>query len=165
MRFHGVWVFWLGAALSALWIDAPPVLAQAENLSGPLERTPTRLPLRQVPADVRDEVRQILEHATLYSHGPAESFAGDPNLKLISVMDHTPGERQFVTIEKFRDYYIGKRIMAPDQLEAFIADRQGQRDSHSSIGPATPSDTLVTLRLRMAARFPSTYCRTTSSTS
>jgi alpha-D-ribose 1-methylphosphonate 5-triphosphate diphosphatase len=62
----------------------------------------------------------------------AETFAGDPNLRLISVMDHTPGERQFVTIEKFRDYYIGKRIMAPDQLEAFIGDRQGLRDSHSA---------------------------------
>ena len=57
----------------------------------------------------------------------AEAFAGDPNLRLMSVMDHTPGERQFVTIEKFREYYLAKRIMAPDQLEAFIGDRQELR--------------------------------------
>ena len=62
----------------------------------------------------------------------AEAFAGDPNLRLLSVMDHTPGERQFVTIEKFREYYLAKRIMAPDQLEAFIGDRQELRDSHSA---------------------------------
>jgi alpha-D-ribose 1-methylphosphonate 5-triphosphate diphosphatase len=62
----------------------------------------------------------------------AEAMARDPNVKLISVMDHTPGERQFVTIEKFRDYYLGKRIMAADQLELFISERRELRDSHSS---------------------------------
>ncbi len=62
----------------------------------------------------------------------AETMARDPNLKLVSVMDHTPGERQFVTIEKFRDYYLGKRIMAADQLELFISERRELRDSHSA---------------------------------
>jgi len=62
----------------------------------------------------------------------AEALASDPNLKLISVMDHTPGERQFVTIEKFRDYYLGKKIMGADQLELFISERRGFRDSHSA---------------------------------
>jgi alpha-D-ribose 1-methylphosphonate 5-triphosphate diphosphatase len=62
----------------------------------------------------------------------AEAMARDPNVKLISVMDHTPGERQFVTIEKFRDYYLGKRIMAADQLELFISERRELRDSHSA---------------------------------
>jgi alpha-D-ribose 1-methylphosphonate 5-triphosphate diphosphatase len=62
----------------------------------------------------------------------AEAMARDPNIKLISVMDHTPGERQFVTVEKFRDYYLGKRIMAADQLELFISERRVFRDSNSA---------------------------------
>jgi alpha-D-ribose 1-methylphosphonate 5-triphosphate diphosphatase len=62
----------------------------------------------------------------------AEALAGDPNLKLISVMDHTPGERQFVTIQKFRDYYLGKKIMGAEQLELFISERREFRDSHSA---------------------------------
>jgi len=62
----------------------------------------------------------------------AEAIARDPNLKLISVMDHTPGERQFVTIEKFRNYYLGRRILAADQLELFISERLELKDSHSA---------------------------------
>jgi alpha-D-ribose 1-methylphosphonate 5-triphosphate diphosphatase len=62
----------------------------------------------------------------------AEALAGDPNLKLISVMDHTPGERQFVTIQKFRDYYLGKKIMGAEQLKLFISERREFRDSHSA---------------------------------
>jgi alpha-D-ribose 1-methylphosphonate 5-triphosphate diphosphatase len=81
----------------------------------------------------------------------AEAFAGDPNLRLMSVMDHTPGERQFVTIEKFREYYLAKRIMAPDQLEAFIGDRQELRDSHS----ARNRIAIVALARRLALRLAS----------
>jgi hypothetical protein len=44
------------------------------------EQTPTRLSLKQLPAEVRGVVRQILEHPTLFAHGPSEIFAGDPNL-------------------------------------------------------------------------------------
>lgn len=44
-------------------------------------------------------------------------------VKLISVMDHTPGERQFISIDKFREYYLGKKLMGTEQLERFIVDR------------------------------------------
>jgi hypothetical protein len=38
------------------------------------------LPLKQIPAEVRETVRQIVERPTLYGHGPSEIFAGDPTL-------------------------------------------------------------------------------------
>lgn len=44
-------------------------------------------------------------------------------VKLISVMDHTPGERQFISVDKFREYYLGKKLMGPEQLERFIVER------------------------------------------
>jgi alpha-D-ribose 1-methylphosphonate 5-triphosphate diphosphatase len=38
-----------------------------------------------------------------------EPFAGHPRLRLISLMDHTPGQRQWTDIEHARIYYTGKK--------------------------------------------------------
>ncbi len=48
-----------------------------------------------------------------------------PSLKLVSLMDHTPGQRQFVDLEQFKIYYGGKYKMSDTELEAFI-DSQTQ---------------------------------------
>ncbi len=48
-----------------------------------------------------------------------------PSLKLVSLMDHTPGQRQFVDLEQFKIYYGGKYKMNDAELEAFI-DSQTQ---------------------------------------
>jgi len=42
-------------------------------------------------------------------------------LKLVSIMDHTPGQRQFVKPEKYREYYQGKFGMTDEQMDAFMA--------------------------------------------
>lgn len=52
-------------------------------------------------------------------------------VELLSVMDHTPGERQFVSIDKFREYYLGKGIMSPERLEIFIGERREMNQLHS----------------------------------
>ncbi|MGG4774143.1 alpha-D-ribose 1-methylphosphonate 5-triphosphate diphosphatase [Alcaligenaceae bacterium 429] len=41
-------------------------------------------------------------------------------VRLVSVMDHTPGQRQFVKIEKYREYYQGKYHLSDAEMEAFI---------------------------------------------
>ncbi len=38
-----------------------------------------------------------------------EHFAGHPRLRLISLMDHTPGQRQWTDIEQARTFYTGKK--------------------------------------------------------
>ncbi|NEP44222.1 MAG: alpha-D-ribose 1-methylphosphonate 5-triphosphate diphosphatase, partial [Okeania sp. SIO2H7] len=38
----------------------------------------------------------------------AEKYANNPFLSLMSLMDHTPGQRQFVSVEKYKEYYMGK---------------------------------------------------------
>jgi alpha-D-ribose 1-methylphosphonate 5-triphosphate diphosphatase len=50
-------------------------------------------------------------------------FIGDPLLKLVSVMDHTPGQRQFTTLDSYRGYYVKKHGMTEEQFLAFV-DRQ-----------------------------------------
>jgi alpha-D-ribose 1-methylphosphonate 5-triphosphate diphosphatase len=49
-----------------------------------------------------------------------EPFAQHPLLKLISLMDHTPGQRQFTDVEVARPYYKGKRGWSDEQFEAEI---------------------------------------------
>lgn len=39
----------------------------------------------------------------------AARLAGRPDVKLMSLMDHTPGQRQFRDTEKLKDYYRGKK--------------------------------------------------------
>jgi alpha-D-ribose 1-methylphosphonate 5-triphosphate diphosphatase len=52
-----------------------------------------------------------------------EPFAGDPLVRLVSLMDHTPGQRQFVRLEKYREYYQGKFGLTDPQMETLIATR------------------------------------------
>lgn len=40
--------------------------------------------------------------------------------QLVSIMDHSPGQRQFANIDKYRQYYKGKYKLSDTELEAFI---------------------------------------------
>ncbi len=53
-------------------------------------------------------------------------------LHLISIMDHTPGARQFVSIDKFREYYIGKKLVLPEQMDRYIEERQAMQARHAA---------------------------------
>ena len=43
-----------------------------------------------------------------------------PMVGLISLMDHAPGQRQFVKLEKYREYYQGKYGLNDEEMEAVI---------------------------------------------
>jgi alpha-D-ribose 1-methylphosphonate 5-triphosphate diphosphatase len=49
-----------------------------------------------------------------------QPFIGDQRLKLISVMDHTPGQRQFTTLDSYRGYYVKKYGMNEAEFLAFV---------------------------------------------
>jgi alpha-D-ribose 1-methylphosphonate 5-triphosphate diphosphatase len=46
-----------------------------------------------------------------------EPFQGHPRLSLISLMDHTPGQRQWENIEQARIYYTGKKGWSQQKFE------------------------------------------------
>jgi len=48
-------------------------------------------------------------------------FIDHPALKLISLMDHTPGQRQFQDIEKARTYYMGKKAWSLEYFKERVA--------------------------------------------
>lgn len=53
-------------------------------------------------------------------------------LRLLSVMDHTPGQRQFTDIQRYKDYYSGRFGMSEDELADFIARRREDQRQHSA---------------------------------
>ena len=52
-----------------------------------------------------------------------EDYAQHPMLCLLSLMDHTPGQRQFAKLEKYKEYYMGKHGVGAHEIDQFIADR------------------------------------------
>jgi alpha-D-ribose 1-methylphosphonate 5-triphosphate diphosphatase len=64
-------------------------------------------------------------------HEVAATYAKHPLLSLISLMDHTPGQRQFVQIDKYKEYYQGKHGVAADEMEGFIQARIVAQQQHA----------------------------------
>jgi alpha-D-ribose 1-methylphosphonate 5-triphosphate diphosphatase len=52
-----------------------------------------------------------------------ETFEHDPQVKLVSMMDHAPGQRQFQTMDQYTFYYKTKRGLTDEQFAEFVARR------------------------------------------
>ncbi len=61
-----------------------------------------------------------------------EPFLDDANLRLVSVMDHTPGQRQFTDISRWKTYYRGKKHASEAVLDATIAKRLALWQRHAA---------------------------------
>ena len=64
-------------------------------------------------------------------HEVTATYAKHPLLRLISLMDHTPGQRQFAQIDKYKEYYQGKHGVTEEQMEGFIRDRIEAQQRHA----------------------------------
>jgi alpha-D-ribose 1-methylphosphonate 5-triphosphate diphosphatase len=71
------------------------------------------------------------ELAYEHVHEVAATYADHPLLSLISLMDHTPGQRQFAQVEKYKEYYQGKHGVASDEMEDFIQARLDAQQRHA----------------------------------
>lgn len=68
----------------------------------------------------------------LPSHDVIEQFethATHPEVRLASMMDHTPGQRQFRSLDDYKRFYGARR--SPEELERFIADRLADHARYS----------------------------------
>jgi len=57
-----------------------------------------------------------------------EAFLAEPLVLLASLMDHTPGQRQFVSLDKYREYYQGKYGYTDAEIEGFIAEQRERQE-------------------------------------
>ncbi len=60
------------------------------------------------------------------------TFDGDRRVRLVSVMDHAPGQRQFARIEAYAMYYMGKLKMSEEAFRAFCDKRIADSDRNAA---------------------------------
>ncbi len=61
-----------------------------------------------------------------------EPLLDHERLRMLSVMDHTPGQRQFRDVARYGEYYQGKFRMTDEELQAFIDERMTDQRLHSA---------------------------------
>jgi alpha-D-ribose 1-methylphosphonate 5-triphosphate diphosphatase len=64
-------------------------------------------------------------------HEVTATYANHPLLSMISLMDHTPGQRQFAQVDKYKEYYQGKHGVTDAEMEDFIRDRMAAQQRHA----------------------------------
>lgn len=66
-----------------------------------------------------------------YDHFAAH--CAQPAVRLASMMDHTPGARQYTTLEHYVAYYQKRMRLSDAEMAAFIRDRQAEHDKYADI--------------------------------
>lgn len=61
-----------------------------------------------------------------------ELFKNDNRVKLASLMDHSPGQRQFTSIDTYKVYYMNKTGMTEEDFRQFCEKRVAQSQTYSS---------------------------------
>ena len=61
-----------------------------------------------------------------------EPFTWNPSLRLVSLMDHSPGQRQFQDIEVWKTYYRGKFGHTEEQLAKLAGELQDRAATHGA---------------------------------
>jgi alpha-D-ribose 1-methylphosphonate 5-triphosphate diphosphatase len=56
-----------------------------------------------------------------------EPLLEEPHLKLVSLMDHTPGQRQWHDIDKYRTFHRGRTEASEEEFQALIERRIGEQ--------------------------------------
>jgi alpha-D-ribose 1-methylphosphonate 5-triphosphate diphosphatase len=67
-------------------------------------------------------IRCELPHSTTYEL--VQRYIDLPAVKMVSLMDHSPGQRQFVNIEKYYEYYQGKYGLTDEEMRACEAEQR-----------------------------------------
>ena len=61
-----------------------------------------------------------------------EDYQDDVCVRLVSLMDHTPGQRQFTRLDKYAEYFQGKYGMSDDQLARFMDEKRVNQERYSA---------------------------------
>src|SRR5262245_45959846 len=69
-----------------------------------------------------------------------EPLANDPMVRLVSLMDHTPGQRQFTSLAKYREYHQGKYGLSDAQMESMIVHRHEDQERYGAAHRAAIAD-------------------------
>lgn len=98
--------------------------------------------LRALVDGVQDQQRKGLLRAEHFTHlrcevstpdvvEAFEVFEDEPSVRLVSLMDHTPGQRQFRSLDKHREYYQGRNGLSDAAYEALVDACRTRAGRHS----------------------------------
>ena len=59
-------------------------------------------------------------------------FDGGWRIGILSLMDHTPGARQFRDLDKLREYVIGKHGLSEEQFQEHVRDQQSLKERYGA---------------------------------
>ncbi len=63
-------------------------------------------------------------------------FGPEDRIGIVSLMDHTPGERQFRDLTKLREYVMGKRSLTDPEFSAHVQEQRDLRDRLGAVHEA-----------------------------
>jgi alpha-D-ribose 1-methylphosphonate 5-triphosphate diphosphatase len=81
-------------------------------------------------ADHLIHLRCELPSADVIDH--FESFVGHPTTRLISLMDHTPGQRQFTSLETYKLFYKKQLGVTQEEVERYLAAALAQHERYAA---------------------------------
>jgi alpha-D-ribose 1-methylphosphonate 5-triphosphate diphosphatase len=103
----------------------------------------TSADIRKLADAIEDSVQQDRLRADHFIHlrcevsapdclGAFANFDGDERVRLASLMDHAPGQRQFVNLETYAYYYQRKLKLTDRDFKAFCEKRMGESARNSA---------------------------------
>jgi len=60
-----------------------------------------------------------------------EPLMSEPSLRLVSLMDHTPGQRQWRDVDQFRNFTLGREVQTEADFQALLARRRREQQDHA----------------------------------
>jgi alpha-D-ribose 1-methylphosphonate 5-triphosphate diphosphatase len=107
--------------------DLPDMFGHASRLVEAVRKGPEQDWLR---ADHFLHLRCELPSHDVVEH--FEALADHPLTRLASIMDHTPGQRQFRSLDDYKRFYARHMGQSEEQMLAYIAARQAEHDRYSA---------------------------------
>lgn len=108
-------------------LDMPKMLDHASLL---VEAVRTAREANWLRADHLIHLRCELPSADVTEH--FESLAGHPVTRLISLMDHTPGQRQFTSLESYKLFYKKQMGVDQEEVERYLAAALAQHERYAA---------------------------------
>lgn len=126
--------------------DMPEMLKHAGRLVDAVREARATDWLR---ADHLIHLRCELPSADVIEH--FESFADHPTTRLVSLMDHTPGQRQFTSMETYKLFYKKQLGANEDEVERYLAAALARHERYAAPNRRHLVDRALGLGLAMAS--------------
>jgi alpha-D-ribose 1-methylphosphonate 5-triphosphate diphosphatase len=109
--------------------DCDPEAMRAQDMSTVLDAIRDASVSGSLRADHRLHVRAELPAPNALDR--FDPFRDDPLLGLISLMDHTPGQRQWENLEQARIYYTGRKGWSNERFERQVSESKEMQDRYA----------------------------------